>query len=103
VKRVAAAVLAAMLVAFAAAGCGRSAGASHVAALQRGSAIFADSCSGCHTLAGRESGASGGDLVKAHLSVAALVSFTEVMPARRPLSQTEVMEVAEFVHAVAGR
>ena len=102
-KRVAAGTLAALLLAVAAAGCGGGAGASQVAALRRGSTIFADSCSSCHTLAGRESGASGGDLVEAHLSVAALVSFTEAMPARRPLTHAEVLAVAEFVHQVAGR
>jgi mono/diheme cytochrome c family protein len=91
-----------MLVAFGAAGCG-GASASHAAAVQRGSAIFADSCSGCHTLAGRESGAPGGDLVKARLSVAALISFARIMPTHRRLSHMEVTEVAEYIHEVAGR
>jgi mono/diheme cytochrome c family protein len=102
-KRVAAGALAALLLASTAAGCGAGSRTSQVAALRRGSTIFAASCSGCHTLAGRESGASGGDLVTAHLSVAALVSFTRAMPARRPLTRAEVLEVAEFVHAVADR
>jgi mono/diheme cytochrome c family protein len=103
VRRVAAGALAVTLVAFTVAGCGHTAGASRSAVLRRGSAIFASSCAGCHTLDGKESGAVGGDLVKAHLSIAALISFTRVMPARRPLSHTGVVDVAEFVHEVAGR
>jgi mono/diheme cytochrome c family protein len=102
VRRGATGVLAALLAAAVAAGCGQSGSASKATALQRGSVIFAHSCSGCHTIAGRETGAEGGDLVNAHLSVADLKSFIVVMPVRRPLSRTDVADVAEFVHAVAG-
>ena len=102
-RRTATGVLAATLAAVAAAGCGHTESGSRAAALQRGSAIYTRSCAGCHTLSGREGRAVGGDLVRAHLSVADLVSFALVMPARRPLSHADAVAVAQFVHAVAGR
>jgi mono/diheme cytochrome c family protein len=69
-------------------------------ALRHGRLIFARSCAGCHTLAGRESGAVGGDLVNAHLSVADLASFAKVMPAPKRLSSADLLAVAEYVHSV---
>jgi mono/diheme cytochrome c family protein len=67
----------------------------------RGRAIFASSCSGCHTLTGHDTHARGGDLAIAHLSVADIVSFVRVMPVR--LTPAEESEVAAYVHAAAVR
>jgi mono/diheme cytochrome c family protein len=83
------------------AGCGRVGRSSDATALRHGRGIFARSCAGCHTLAGRESGAVGGDLVNAHLSVADLASFAKVMPTAARLSSADVLAVAEYVHSVA--
>ena len=64
-------------------------------------AIFAHSCGGCHTLTGHDTGADGGDLAIGHLSVADIVSFTEVMPNRPRLSRADALSVAEYVRAAA--
>ena len=64
-------------------------------------AIFAHSCGGCHTLTGHDTDADGGDLAIGHLSVADIVSFTEVMPTRPRLSRADAVSVAEYVRAVA--
>ena len=66
-------------------------------------AIFAHSCGGCHTLTGHDTGADGGDLAIDHLSVADIVSFTEVMPNRPRLSRADALSVAEYVRAVAAQ
>jgi mono/diheme cytochrome c family protein len=66
-----------------------------------GHAIFAHSCAGCHTLAGRESGANGGDLANTHLTIPDLVSFAKIMPARTPLSPADALAVGEYIHTVA--
>jgi mono/diheme cytochrome c family protein len=84
-------------------GCGDAARGSNAAVLQRGGAIFRSSCSGCHTLSGHDDRAVGGDLVQAHLSAAAIVSFALVMPARRPLSHADALAVARYIRAVADR
>ncbi|HEX7084696.1 MAG TPA: cytochrome c [Gaiellaceae bacterium] len=69
--------------------------------VSRGRAVFRSSCAGCHTVAGRERGAVGGDLVLAHLDVADLASFARVMPASKPLSRADALAVADFVHGRA--
>ena len=81
------------------AGCGGGAGGS--ARIAQGRQIFASQCSGCHTLTGREHGASGGDLVLAHLQEKDLASFARVMPTKRPLSTEEARAVASYVVSVA--
>lgn len=70
-------------------------------ARQRGREVFAEDCSRCHTLSGRERGAVGGDLARTRLSVADLASFARVMPARTPLSVDDSRAVAEYVREVA--
>ena len=90
------------LAALVAGGCGgagqsRTTGTAAVGA----AAIFAHSCGGCHTLTGHDTGADGGDLAIGHLSVADIVSFTEVMPNRPRLSRADAVSVAEYVRAVA--
>ncbi len=67
--------------------------------LAQGRAIFASQCSSCHTLAGRESGAIGGDLVLGHLKEKDVASFARVMPTARPLSQTAAAAVASYIAA----
>jgi mono/diheme cytochrome c family protein len=99
-RRIAPALL--LAVAGVSAGCGTTQHSPQTAQARRGRAIFTSSCAGCHTLAGRESGASGGDLAIAHLSVADLASFAKVMPTPRRLSQAEASAVAVYVHAIAG-
>ena len=66
-----------------------------------GRAIFAASCAGCHSLTGHDTRASGGDLAIATRSVAAIASFTRVMPVR--LSAAQVRAVAVYVHAAAAK
>ena len=80
-------------------------GAAHVrasrGALSRGRAVFARSCSGCHTLTGRDAGTEGPDLATMQMSIRDLASFTRVMPVH--LSADEIDAVAAYVHAVAER
>ena len=82
-------------------GCGRHIRSSTQQELRRGYVVFDRSCSGCHTISGRDSGATGGDLAVARLSVGSLASFARVMPGR--LSSRDVAAVAAYVHAVASR
>jgi mono/diheme cytochrome c family protein len=69
--------------------------------VSRGHAIFTQQCSSCHTLTGRETDVDGGDLAIARMSVADLVSFARVMPLRHPLSRTDALAVARYVHTRA--
>jgi mono/diheme cytochrome c family protein len=68
---------------------------------QRGRAVFAAACAGCHTLTGGDSRAPGGDLAIAKLSAADIASFVRVMPVH--LSAAEVGAVATYVHTAATR
>lgn len=83
------------------AGCGARQRSSRAAEQQRGRAIYVRACAGCHTLAGRESGAVGGDLALVHLGVGDLASFARAMPARRPLSPGAADAVASYIDSVA--
>jgi mono/diheme cytochrome c family protein len=87
-----------MLLAFA--GCGGEGGA-HARELARGKAIFARSCSGCHTLTGHNTTVRGGDLAIARLSSNEIAGFVRVMPVR--LDAPQVAAVAAYVHSAAGR
>ena len=71
--------------------------------LSHGHAIFAHSCSSCHTLAGRESGANGGDIANTHLTIPDLVSFAKIMPAHTPLSPADALAVGEYLHTIGNR
>lgn len=79
------------LVAGVATGCGGHA--------ESGRAIFVHDCASCHTIAGRESGASGGDLAGLRFDVADIASFVKVMPTRSHLSNADVLAVARYVHS----
>ena len=89
----AAALVAAALVMVVATGCGSGADTT----AKHGKALFASQCAQCHTLAGRESGAPGGDLAVPKLHVADIASFARVMPTRRRLSRAEALAVATYV------
>jgi mono/diheme cytochrome c family protein len=74
-------------------------GGGHARTQVPGRAIFAGSCSGCHSLTGHDTSMPGGDLAVAKLSTADIASFVRVMPVR--LSAAQVEAVAAYVHAVA--
>ena len=80
------------------AGCGGGGGGGRDA---RGRAIFDRSCSGCHSLTGRDVGRPGGDLAALRLSRADVAGFVRVMPVR--LSAAEVAAVAAYVADTARR
>jgi mono/diheme cytochrome c family protein len=82
-----AAAAAAMLVA----GCS----GSHTAA--RGRAVFERSCARCHTLAGHDTDAAGGDLRAGRLTAADVASFARVMPVDPPLSIADARAVGRYV------
>lgn len=92
-----------LAVIIAASGCGstRTATSSRESVLARGRAVFARSCSACHTLTGHDRVAIGGDLVHPYMTVADLASFARVMPVTPPLSHSEVTAVAKWVYSVA--
>jgi mono/diheme cytochrome c family protein len=104
VLRAPSSVVAVALAALVAGGCG---GTGHKGttgtATVGGAAIFAHGCSLCHTLAGHDTGAEGGDLAIDRLSLADIISFTEVMPNRPPLSHADVVSVSEYVRAMAAK
>jgi mono/diheme cytochrome c family protein len=62
-----------------------------------GRAIFERSCSRCHTLAGRDTNATGGDLRVGRLTVADIASFARIMPVHPPLDAAEARAVARYV------
>jgi mono/diheme cytochrome c family protein len=59
--------------------------------------VFQESCRRCHTLDGKDSNTSGGDLALSRLRVPALRSFIRVMPAH--LTPAEIAAVADYIHA----
>lgn len=65
-----------------------------------GSVVFARDCQVCHSVIGNESEhRQGGDLLGYHLTRAEWLSFTRVMPARKPLSKAELNAVVDYVLA----
>jgi mono/diheme cytochrome c family protein len=86
-----------LFVALAVAGCGSEAHGSAAS----GRSIFANECARCHSLAGRENDAPGGDLAIPKLTVKDIASFARVMPTRKRLSRAEVQAVAAYVADVA--
>ena len=87
--------LALAAVAVAAAGCG----GSHLS----GRAIYVQRCAQCHTLTGRDTGVSGGDLVHPSLDLRMLESFTAAMPVKPKLTQADVAAVSRYVLDVTAR
>jgi mono/diheme cytochrome c family protein len=69
-----------------------------------GAVVFARDCRACHSLIGNESEhKQGGDLLGYHLTRAEWLSFTKVMPAKRPLSKAELNAVVDYVLAAQKR
>jgi mono/diheme cytochrome c family protein len=81
-----------------AAGCG-SASVHGTASAASAGHVFREACSSCHTLTGRNTSVSGGDLAMAKLSVADIESFVRVMPVR--LTPAEIAAVSAYVHHAA--
>jgi mono/diheme cytochrome c family protein len=66
-----------------------------------GKALFAQSCSGCHSLSGaRSPNRQGGDLLGFHFSRAVVLQFAREMPVPTPLSPSELRRVADYVVSV---
>src|ERR1700746_1020267 len=82
------------------AGCGGH-GRTQSTLPQRGRAVFAAACAGCHTLTGHDTHAPGAALAIASRSPSEIASFVRVMPVR--LSRAEVDAVAAYVHAAPRR
>ena len=85
----------ALALALVTAGCG----GSHLS----GRAIYVQRCAQCHTLNGRDSGLSGGDLVYPKLDLKTLESFTAAMPVKPKLTQADVEAVSRYVQDVTAR
>lgn len=63
-----------------------------------GAVVFAHDCQSCHSVIGNESEhKQGGDLLGFHLTRADWLSFTRVMPAKRPLTPAELNAVVDYV------
>jgi mono/diheme cytochrome c family protein len=89
-------VLAALVVALG--GCGGSGSPTGSAS---GRALFAQDCSGCHSLSGHEDPRrQGGDLLRFRVSRAQMVQFVQEMPVRQPLGVAAVRTVADYVLSV---
>jgi mono/diheme cytochrome c family protein len=73
-----------------AAGCGSK---------QSGRTLFGRECAGCHSLAGHESGAMGGDLAIPLLAVSDIESFARTMPTPDHISSSEVRTIAAYVRS----
>jgi mono/diheme cytochrome c family protein len=77
------------------------AGCGGTTRLDRGRAVFRRDCSDCHTLAGHDTSAAGGDLAIGNLSIPVLASFVRVMPVR--LTLNDVAVVTAYVRAAQER
>jgi len=82
------------------AGCG----AAGTAPQPTGKALFAESCTVCHSLSGRESPSrQGGDLLGARFSPEVMLQFAREMPVRRPLGAAELRAISAYVVSVERR
>jgi mono/diheme cytochrome c family protein len=89
-----------LAISVAVAGCGGGSGPSEAL----GAAVFARSCSACHSLIGNESlHRQGGDLVGYRLRRQELLEFAREMPARRPLTSSQLEGVVDYVLAIQQR
>jgi mono/diheme cytochrome c family protein len=89
--------LAVVAIGAALAGCGTAGGGEPSA----GQALFAQDCSSCHSLSGRQAPRrQGGDLVGLHVGREAMLQFVREMPVSHRLSPAEVRAVAGYVLAV---
>ena len=84
-------------------GCGGNPGAKperSSVALSTGAKIFQRACGACHTLTGHDTQVDGGDLGLLHGTVSEVADFSQIMPARHPLTAIEIRQVAEYVVGV---
>jgi mono/diheme cytochrome c family protein len=66
--------------------------------------VFAQQCSGCHSLIGNESlRRQGGDLLRFRMTAGQLLQFTREMPTRRSLSREELAAVVAYALAAERR
>jgi len=66
-----------------------------------GQGLFAQDCSVCHSLSGRQSPQrQGGDLLMLHMGREAMHQFVQEMPVRHRLSPAQLRDVAGYVLAV---
>lgn len=80
------------------AGCGGGGGRSARPPAPSGRAVFATSCSACHSLSGRyKAGLMGGDLLRLHASRAQLTQFAAEMPVHPALSASRLRAVVSYV------
>lgn len=81
-----------------------AAGCSSSSDLRPGRAVFAASCSSCHTLTGHDTSTTGGgDLAILRMSRADILSFARVMPTPHRLSLRELEAVAAYIAAAQRR
>ncbi len=93
----AASALAACTAAAALAACGGSNGPRRG---QSGAELFVRSCSACHSLVGNESlRRQGGDLLGFRFTRVELTQYTREMPARYPLTASEIAAIVAYVMA----
>jgi mono/diheme cytochrome c family protein len=80
-------------------GCG-STGAPHSA----GPALFAEDCSVCHSLSGKQSPRrQGGDLLALHIGREEMLQFVREMPVRHRLGPLQLQTVSDYVLAAEQR
>ena len=92
--------LAAVALAAALGGCAGTGGAGK----PPGQTLFAQDCSVCHSLTGRQSPRrQGGDLLALPIDRVAMLEFTREMPVRHRLSSAQLRTVADYVLAVERR
>ncbi|MGH2889736.1 MAG: hypothetical protein ACRDNJ_08910 [Solirubrobacteraceae bacterium] len=80
------------------AGCGGGLGRPAHRPATSGRAVFATSCSACHSLNGRyKAGLMGGDLLRLHASRAQLTQFAAEMPVHPALNASRLRAVVSYV------
>jgi len=92
-----------LAISIAAAGCGGGNGGGSSQS-RAAAALFKRNCSACHSLIGNESRhRQGGDLAGYRLSRQDLLEFTREMPARSPLTSSQLKMVVDYVLAIEQR
>lgn len=69
-----------------------------------GQALFAQDCSVCHSLSGKQSPRrQGGDLLALHIGREEMLQFVREMPVRRRLGPVQLQTVSDYVLAAEQR